>query len=200
VYAVGTGTITIKITDPNDVVLYTAQPVNITAAVASQKLLIPVNLSIPAGTYKMVMSHTGISSLVRESGGVSYPYTSPSGAVTITSGANGTGSASATTSYYWFYDWNISTGCESARTAVIATVNPAPVVNLGADVNVCGVTTTTLDAGNAGATYAWSLDGTVITGATSQTLAATASGTYVVTVTDAGCSATDTIVVNFGTA
>src|SRR5690606_30379351 len=137
------------------------------------KLLVPVNLTVAPGNYKMTMSYTGITNLVRESGTASFPYTSPSGAVSITAGSTGTGSSSSSSSYYWFYDWNISTGCESARTPVIATVNAAPTVNLGADVALCGVTTTTLDAGNAGATYAWSLDGTVITGATSQTLAAT---------------------------
>lgn len=65
-----------------------------------------------------------------------------------------------------------------------------PVVNLGADTTICQGTTLTLNAGSAtGTTYAWS------TGATTPTLAVTTAGTYHVTVTQAGCSASDTIVV-----
>ncbi len=66
-----------------------------------------------------------------------------------------------------------------------------PVVNLGADATICQGTTLTLNPGStAGATYAWS------TGATTPTLAVTTAGTYHVTVTQAGCSASDTIIVS----
>src|SRR5690606_14240795 len=49
VYATGTGTITIKITDLSDVVLHTSQPFTITGATNTQKLLVPVNLTVAPG-------------------------------------------------------------------------------------------------------------------------------------------------------
>ncbi|TND10633.1 MAG: hypothetical protein FD123_275 [Bacteroidetes bacterium] len=78
-----------------------------------------------------------------------------------------------------------SNGC-SANDTIILVVNPSPVVSLGADTAICG--STTLDAQNTGATYAWN------TGGTQQTEAVSTSGTYSVMVTDSnGCSANDTI-------
>lgn len=66
-----------------------------------------------------------------------------------------------------------------------------PVVNLGADTTICQGITLTLNAGNTtGATYAWS------NGASTQTLAVTAAGTYHVTVTQGACATSDTIVVS----
>ncbi len=181
VYAVGTGTITIKITDPTDNVLYTAQPVTITGATTAQKLLIPVNLAIPAGTYKMTMSYTGITALVRESSGSTYPYTSPSGAVSITAGSTGAGSATSSAAYYWFYDWTITTGCESSRTAVVATVNPTPATPTVTSNGV--VLTSSATTGNQ-----WYLNGTLIPGATGQTHTPTAFGTYTVVSTVNSCA------------
>lgn len=76
-------------------------------------------------------------------------------------------------------------GC-SANDIISVVINPAPVVNLGSDSAFCG--TGTIDAGNAGSSYLWN-DNT-----TSQTLTASTSGTYFVTVTDSlGCAANDTI-------
>lgn len=60
-----------------------------------------------------------------------------------------------------------------------------PVVNLGDDASVC--VGTTLDAGNAGATYIWS------TGDTSQTIFADTSGTYWVDVADGTGTTRDSI-------
>ena len=65
-------------------------------------------------------------------------------------------------------------------------------VNLGLDQSYCAGSafTTTLDAGNAGATYLWN------DGSTSQTLNVSTAGTYSVTVTNANnCSASDAITI-----
>jgi trimeric autotransporter adhesin len=80
-------------------------------------------------------------------------------------------------------------GCTSpARTQVIGTINPAPVVALGNDTIFCQGGAVTLDAANPGHTYSWS------TGATSQTVLADTSGMYAVTVTSSAmCTAADTI-------
>lgn len=65
----------------------------------------------------------------------------------------------------------------------------AVMVDLGADTTICDNATLTLDAGNAGATYAWS------TGDSTQTITV-GGGTYSVTVDLNGVTAVDTIVVN----
>ncbi|KAA5533175.1 T9SS type A sorting domain-containing protein [Taibaiella lutea] len=56
-------------------------------------------------------------------------------------------------------------------------MRPLPVDNLGNDTSICESTTLLLDAGNTGYSYAWS------TGATSQAISASDSGTYIATVT-----------------
>lgn len=70
-------------------------------------------------------------------------------------------------------------------TSLIAQVNAVPQANLPATVSLCD-TSYTLNAGNAGATFAWS------TGQSSQNIQLNTSGTYVVTITNAsGCSIID---------
>ena len=196
VYANGTGTITIKITDLSDNVLYTAQPVTITGATTTQKTLVPVNLAIAPGNYKMGMTYTGITTLVRESSGVSFPYTSPSGAVSITAGANGAGTANTTSAYYWFYDWTVTTGCESTRTPVTVTIDPKPAkptITRGGTGNM--QLTSSATTGNQ-----WLLNSQPIAGATAQTYLATASGTYAVVVTGSnGCVSDTSAAVNIST-
>lgn len=75
------------------------------------------------------------------------------------------------------------------RDTILITQVPSPSVNLGADtVTICAGVSHTMDAGNAGATYLWS------TGATTQTISASAPGLYTVTVTNSnGCSVTDSM-------
>ncbi|HLG03063.1 MAG TPA: T9SS type A sorting domain-containing protein, partial [Bacteroidia bacterium] len=86
---------------------------------------------------------------------------------------------------YWV-DVTDGSGCTS-RDSIEVTINANPVVTLGNDITQCGGTVL-LDAGNPGATFLWNDN------STSQTLAASSSGTYYVTVTFAGgCDATDTI-------
>ncbi len=81
-------------------------------------------------------------------------------------------------------------GCSSTD-ALMLTVNPLPVVDLGADEEICEGVEITLDAENVGATYEWS------TSAESQTISVQSSDLYSVTVTDANnCEATSSINVN----
>ncbi len=77
-------------------------------------------------------------------------------------------------------------GCASQRTAVTVDVNPSPIVALN-DTAACG--SLVLDAGNAGATYQWS------NGVGTQTSTINSSGTYAVTVTNAGCTTIDSAAV-----
>jgi gliding motility-associated-like protein len=80
-------------------------------------------------------------------------------------------------------------GCSSMGSTLITTggnitANPTTV-------NICAGQTTTLNAGNPGATYAWS------TGATTQSITSGTAGNYYVTITDVnGCAATMLNIIN----
>ncbi|NOX85727.1 MAG: T9SS type A sorting domain-containing protein [Chlorobi bacterium] len=92
------------------------------------------------------------------------------------------------------YIVSVNDGIVILTDTVVVTVNPSPVVDLGDDQLLCGIAEYELDAGNPGDQYLWS------TGETTQTITATGSGPtdFWVTVTnDSGCSASDTIVLNF---
>ncbi|WP_143097909.1 gliding motility-associated C-terminal domain-containing protein [Chitinophaga sp. CF118] len=81
------------------------------------------------------------------------------------------------------------TGCVSDPVTYNLQYTAKPVVNLGNDTAICKGNTLTLDAGTANAAYTirWS------TGETSQTISVAAAGTYTATVTNSGCSTTDSI-------
>ena len=98
------------------------------------------------------------------------------------------GGAWQTTSGVYMDYYTPAEGCDSIVTTNLTVNNP--VVNLGADFTLCAGTTSTLNAGNPGATYIWS------TGATTQTITVNTTGTYAVTITDnAGCTASDAVTV-----
>ena len=77
-------------------------------------------------------------------------------------------------------------GCKASATGVL-TVNPLPVVSV-ADKAICGGSTT-FDAGNAGATFAWT--GPNGFNSNAQTPSVSSAGSYSVTVTKNACSTTD---------
>ncbi|MFN8393594.1 MAG: hypothetical protein U0176_02865 [Bacteroidia bacterium] len=82
------------------------------------------------------------------------------------------------------------TGC-SGRDTVQLINYPVTPVNLGPDINVCQPSTV-LNAGSGYASYAWS------SGATTQQITVTTTGTYSVTATTVnGCTTSDAIVVSF---
>jgi gliding motility-associated-like protein len=82
------------------------------------------------------------------------------------------------------YSVTVSNAACSASDTIHVEVLPGPVDNL-ADITTCITETVVLDAGNSGATYLWG------NGSSAQTMQATTSGPYSVTVTlDNGCSAT----------
>ena len=79
-------------------------------------------------------------------------------------------------------------GC--MNTAIITvSVNPLPIVSLGPNIIQCGGTAL-LDAGNIGSVYLWN------NASTTQTITVSASGTYIVVVTNInGCTGSDTALV-----
>lgn len=81
-----------------------------------------------------------------------------------------------------------STGC-SGSDEIILTIQPDPIVDLGADMSICDGDTYNLNAGLF-TSYMWN------DGSTGQVLAVTAAGTYSVTATDnIGCQGDDEIVI-----
>ena len=83
-------------------------------------------------------------------------------------------------------------GCSATAESVVI-VDELPQVDLGPDINIPAGVVATLDAtaSGMGLTYLWS------TGATTPAIETVTAGTYSVTVTtEAGCSATDSVVVN----
>ncbi len=84
-------------------------------------------------------------------------------------------------------------GCVSGTDTVTQTVVvvPPPSLFIGNDTSLCSGLNVTLDAGNPGSVYAWS------TGATTQTINVTTTGSYWVHVGGGACVAADTINVTF---
>ncbi|HKR03846.1 MAG TPA: choice-of-anchor L domain-containing protein [Bacteroidia bacterium] len=105
----------------------------------------------------------------------------------IWSTGNTTSTINVTTSGTYYV--NVSDGGCFGADSINVNFTPLPVVNLGSNLSFCSGLTDTLDAGNAGATYLWS------NGNTTQTVIVNSSGTYTVTVTMAGCSASGSVLV-----
>ena len=120
----------------------------------------------------------GSSMILNAGSGPGYQYTwqDQTSNQTDTAISNGTYSVTVTNSY------NCTASAQSNVTLL-----SAPVINLGPNVNQCGGSAV-VNAGNNGDTYAWS------DGSTTQSLVASTSGTYIVTVTDPStCSASSSI-------
>ena len=131
VYPIGTGSgdVVIALQDGSVSPAVTLQTVTVTLTGSGApyvKTFVPLNFNIVPGTnYKlMMMSRSGgVASLVRESGSAwgTYPLTIPS-VLSITNGNCCSGNTTSA-SYYYFYDWQISTKCEGARVPVAVDVN-----------------------------------------------------------------------------
>jgi len=81
-------------------------------------------------------------------------------------------------------------GCTHTQTATVGFIFANPTIPLADEDTLCTGSSLTLDAGNAGSTFAWS------GGETTQTIDVTTGGSYTVDVTDGnGCSASHTITV-----
>jgi|GEM_PF-1396694 len=85
------------------------------------------------------------------------------------------------------YVASVTNGCGTVSDTITININANPIVTLSAPSSVCNANVT-LDALNAGSTYLWNDN------STNQTLVATVTGTYSVTVTNAaGCSASASV-------
>ena len=127
----GAGTVVIALQNSTGTTLQTAT-VSVTGSATAVAQTVPVNFNITPGTaYRLVyLSSTGgVTALYRDFSGATFPYTL-SGVTSITNGSIGG-------YYYYFYNWSVSSGCESARTMVTATVTAPPAVTLSTPAAIC---------------------------------------------------------------
>jgi predicted outer membrane repeat protein len=118
------------------------------------------------------------NTLTLNAGNHNATYEWSTGAATQTITVNAAGS----------YFVTVTDSMGTASDTIQVDLSAFPVVALGNDTFIASGVTLVLDAGNAGATYLWS------TGAVTQTIAVSTSGTYSVTVTNAAhCSGSDAI-------
>ena len=140
--------------------------VNAGSTTALIPTVLPLNLAVPAaGTYRLVTAATPTpATLYRDfSTGNAFPYTSPSGVVSITGGYI----SGASTVYYFFFNIAISTDCVGAtRTPIQVNVTqPATVGFPAATASTCGSTP-------------YQLAGTVTGSATTGTYTTSGTGTF----------------------
>ncbi|MDO7873390.1 BNR-repeat neuraminidase N-terminal domain-containing protein [Hymenobacter sp. ASUV-10] len=214
IYPTGTGTVNIALYNNAGVQLAETGNISVTGTGATTPVVVPLNFPVPTGTnYRLLLkAYSGISNLVYETTGISYPYNSPSGALSV----NSAYWDPATTSYiFYFYNFVVSTSCEGLRTAVPVTVTPAPSVTItpSTPVTVCQgapvAVTGTADAYYNTFTYsatapAQASDVTYNSTALAATITApTTVGTYIYTLTASNstagagsCQAIRTITVN----
>ncbi|MBP6871544.1 MAG: hypothetical protein KBC43_06030 [Bacteroidales bacterium] len=134
IYPAGTGTVTIALQNSSGTELAVTSAIPVTGSGYTTPVVVNLGFSVPTGSgYRLVLkAYTGITDLIRESTN-SFPYPSPSGAISVTNGWNG----STSTSYYWFYSLNVSVGCASTRTSVLATVNTPPTLTVTPSFTAC---------------------------------------------------------------
>ncbi len=172
--------------------LYRVKVTNNTSVCYTNTATLTVQEAVITGTTPGSRCGTGPVTLSATGTGTSYKwYTTATGGTAIFTGSPfNTPSISASTTYY--VSAVNSGGCESNRTAVLATVNPLPQVNLGVDRVICPGASTTLNgtSGTSGVTYLWN------TNATTPVITVNTPGTYSIAVNNGTCIARDTIIVN----
>lgn len=181
VYAQGTANRTIELRNSGGTVLQSA-----TVNIPNGESRVTLNFNLPIANGLQLGTSAG-PNLYRNNAGAAYPYPIP-GVLSITS------STAGADYYYFFYDWEVQQeGCTTARTEVVATVDPVPTVSISGNTSVCAGQAIQLSSSASNATgLLWS------TGATGPNISVspTAQTTYSVTATNACGTATDQLTVN----
>jgi hypothetical protein len=151
VYPGAVGDVKLHISNSAGTVLHTiTYPVTATGV----KTYIPIGYELPSGTAYRLGWYTGGVSLYRNTTGSAFPYTMP-GVVSIT-GHNFSGYPQY---YYYCYDWQVSSGCSSPRTEVVASVVPGPPFSVGTSQTICNDAVATMQVTSIISdydTYVWS--------------------------------------------
>jgi hypothetical protein len=160
-------------------------------------VVVPVNLAAiptpaaPTSAGATICSgNTATMTASSSSGGTYHWYNASSGGTLLFTGASYTTPVLTTTTTY--YAETTVNGCNSARTAVTATVNAIPVAPTASGTTICSGNTTSFTATAPGATYQWydaASNGTLLsTGAPYTTPVLNTTTTYYVQSTSNGCS------------
>jgi hypothetical protein len=132
------GNLVVNLTNSTGAVLQTTT-VAIPTGTIGAPYTVPLNFSVSPGTGYRLMALSG-PSMIRESSLGGFPY-ALGNVGNITSGyISGT-----STTYYFFYNWQFVSGCESARSMVTATVNTAPVLSVTSGTTICANVIKTLN-------------------------------------------------------
>jgi trimeric autotransporter adhesin len=162
---------------PSSTTTYTVTGTSASGCIAKDSIVVNVNAK-PNVTASATAAAVCAGSSVTLSGNGASTYAWTNG---VSDGVAFTPSSTQT----YIVTGTAANGCSDTSSITIA-VNANPVVNLGGNQSTCNASLV-LDAGNAGSSYLWS------TGATSQTINVTSSGTYSVAVTStSGCTDNDT--------
>ncbi len=156
---------------------YWVELTNTDNCVTSDTIVVTFN-PIPSVNLGPDSSYCDSVTLDATSSGASYTWSDSSTDATLFVTSSG---------LYWAEAVIGSTGCMD-RDSVNVIINTSPTLDLGNDTTLCSYESITLDAENAGSSYAWS------EGSTTQTITLFASGDYSVLVTDVNnCTVSDTI-------
>ncbi|MGQ3131739.1 MAG: T9SS type A sorting domain-containing protein [Flavobacteriales bacterium] len=187
VYPAGSaGNVVVQLQTSSGAVLQSAT-VAIPAGSGTTAFTLPLNFPVPVGTGMRLLAISS-PAMVRESsvGGFPYPLSTVG---SITSGyISGT-----TTTYYYFYNWQLEKSCSSPRSMVIGRVDTPPAISVSAAQSpICDGSSTTLSvsSSNAGYSYTWAASPYLSsTSGASVTATPSATATYNVSASDAitGC-------------
>jgi hypothetical protein len=182
VYSGGAGSRTIQLRNSSGTVLQSA-----TVNIGTGTIVVPLNFTLSPGTnYRLGIQGNSNINLYRNSDGASYPYTIQD-LISITGN-----SANDLARWYFYYNWQVEElpiACTSIRLPVTAAVHPVPAtdVTFNKPTILCAGDSVTLTApAGDGYTYNWS------NSSNAQSIVVNSSGTYELTVTDNGCTATAT--------
>ena len=129
-----------------------------------------------------------LSATVGANGTICRWYSAQTGGSPFATGPSYTTPSINSTTHYWVSSYHATTGCESGRVEVTATVNELPTVTISGTTSICQGSSTTLTASATGCSFAWS-DGL---GNSATTSPISAAGTYTVTATNTTTQCTNT--------
>lgn len=191
----GTTNLTVELQNSAGTVLQTATINEVSASATAGWHTVPLNFLIPAGTGLKLLCvfNTGSTSNYSHSSGADYtlPAFNYLGGVGLITNGLEFGPVVSTTTYYYFYNLNVTAGCSSApRTPVVATVVAPPAITVtNSNPTICVGQSSTLvvtSPNDPNYTYTWSSGATTAstsvspTSTTSYTLNAidNTTGTY----------------------